>query len=846
MQELKNESSSSFIGRPYNPSEIEEKWQKEWEIRDVFRLKGEGEKKYILVMFPYPSGRIHMGHVRNYTIGDAVARYYRMLGYDVLHPIGWDAFGLPAENAAIEHGVHPAKWTQENISYMKKQLKRLGISYNWKREIDTSSPQYYRWEQLFFIQMFERGLAYRKEGFVNFCERCNTVLANEQVIAGGCWRCGTPIIKKKMWGWFLKITNYADELLSELENLDWPERVKKMQRDWIGRSEGALFRFPVEGLETPLEIFTTRPDTVFGVTFMAVAPENDRVMELTVDGRKREVESFCEKVMRMSKEERGSEVSGVFTGRYAVNPFNGEKIPIWVANYVLPDYGTGAIMAVPAHDERDFEFAKKYQIKIKPVILPYDGTHDFSKSAFTDRGKLINSGEFSSLDSEEAKKKIVQFAKQKGFGDFAVSYRLRDWGISRQRYWGAPIPIIYCEKCGTVPEKPENLPVVLPPKMDDMEEWSKINCPYCGNPARREKDTMDTFVESSWYFLGYLSGDIEKVDFSSHPFNERLVERYMPVDMYIGGIEHAVLHLLYARFFTKVLRDLGYIKISEPFKKLVTQGMVIKDGAKMSKSKGNVVDPDDVVANYGADTARCFILFAAPVEKDLEWSDRGVVGIYRFLNRVWNTLNSIFDIIRKNGDRSFEVDEKNVFLDVSGRVDLLRKSYAYCVLSVEKDMGELGFNTSLARLMEFINSLNDFKEHIQREKLSLSEKDILCVIGMIAGFLKILSLFAPHISEELWHILKTEIENKKDHKLLSEEKWAITYGLEKFLEEEYITIPVQVNGKLRGEIKVKRGANQSEVVEIAKSDAKVSKYIEGKEIKKVIFVKDKIINIIVS
>jgi leucyl-tRNA synthetase len=848
METAKTSDISAFS---YNPSEIEERWQRVWEERRIFKLKGKGEKKYILVMFPYPSGRIHMGHVRNYSIGDAVARYYRMKGYDVLHPIGWDAFGLPAENAAIERGIHPAKWTQENISYMKKQLKRLGISYDWDREVDTSSPVYYRWEQKFFIEMLKKGIAYRKLGYVNFCQKCDTVLANEQVISGKCWRCDTPIIKKRMWGWYLRITQYADELLAELDKLDWPERVKKMQKDWIGRSEGAKILFPIDGMQQKIEIFTTRPDTIFGVTFMVLAPEHDLVFEITTDDRKKEVQNFCDEVFRMSREERGTKTLGVFTGRYAVNPFTGEKVPIWVSNYVLPDYGTGAIMAVPAHDERDFEFAKKFGLKIKPVIVPYEGEHDFQNAAYTGKGKLVNSGEFSGLDSQEAKKKIIEFAKSKGFGDFAISYKLRDWGISRQRYWGAPIPVIYCEKCGMVAEKEENLPVVLPPRMEDMEEWSKIKCPYCGSDAKREKDTMDTFVESSWYFLGYLSGNIEKVDFSSGPFNPELVKRYMPVDMYIGGIEHAVLHLLYARFFTKVLRDLGYIEISEPFSKLVTQGMVIKDGAKMSKSKGNVVDPDDVVRDFGADTARCFILFAAPPGKDLEWSWHGVNGIFRFLNRVWNSFIKAKDFVkkelmRKNVQLVLDgkiLDDRNVLIDTDNELLIsLRKSYANCILSADKDIGELGFNTAIARLMEFINSFEDFL----KSNPSLNKKeDVLCLLGMMVGFLKVLSIFAPHISDELSHILKKEFEYRESGKTLLEENWVHVDGLEKFTIEDFLSIPVQINGKLRGEITVKRGAEESEVLKLALQNQKISKYLDGKQIKKVIFVKDKIINIIV-
>ncbi len=844
--------SSNVESGGYLPEFIELKWQKIWDEREIFGLRGEGEKRYVLVMFPYPSGKIHMGHVRNYSIGDAIARYMMMKGYDVLHPIGWDAFGLPAENAALEHGIHPAKWTYENISYMKRQLKRLGISYDWKREITTCSPEYYRWEQLFFIQMFKKGIAYRKMSFVNFCVRCNTVLANEQVIAGRCWRCNTQIIKKRMWGWFLKITDYAEELLRELDNLDWPERVKKMQREWIGKSYGAKIIFPLaDGRK--IEIFTTRPDTVFGVTFMALAPEHELAVEVAVPERKKDVEKFCDEVLRMSKEERGQELVGVFTGAYALNPFTQEKVPIWVANYVLPDYGTGAIMAVPAHDQRDFNFAKKYGISIKPVIVPYDTDHDFSLCAFEGRGKLINSGKFTGLDSEDAKNKITDFARERGFGDFVVSYRLRDWGISRQRYWGAPIPIIYCPNCGIVPEKEENLPITLPPHMEDMiADWKKTKCPYCGAGAERETDTMDTFVESSWYFLGYLSGDINGVDFSGSPFNPEFVRRYMPVDMYIGGIEHAVLHLLYARFFTKVLRDLGWIDISEPFRKLITQGMVIKDGAKMSKSKGNVVDPDDIVALYGADTVRVFILFTAPVEKDLEWSDRGVVGSFRFLRRVWDASMKIYDIVKErikfdsHGVDSKIIDEENIFLDVSEHVAELRRAYAHAIVSVDKDIPELGFNTAIARLMEFTNKLEDF---LAAGRKCEKYDDALAIAGMMKGFLKALSIFAPHIAEELWFIMQKEfagVKSENECRLILDEGWVqMTEKLSALLYSDMVVIPVQVNGKVRGEIRIPRDIDEKFALEEARKNSRISKYIEGKEIKKIVFVKGKILNIVV-
>ena len=810
----------------YEPGKIEEKWQKIWEKEDRFSIKGEGEKKYVLVMFPYPSGRIHMGHVRNYTIGDAVARYLRMKGYDVLHPIGWDAFGLPAENAAIQHGVHPAKWTFENIRYMKSQLKRLGISYDWKRELATCTPEYYKWEQKFFIQMFRKGLAYRAETFVNFCPSCNTVLANEQVIGGRCWRCDTEVEKRKMWGWFLKITAYAEELLKELDGLDWPERVKKMQREWIGKSLGAKFKFPIPDLGEDLEIFTTRPDTVFGVTFMALAPEHPLAEKIATPDRKEEVENFRARVMKMSKEKRGETIEGVFTGRYAKNPFTGEMVPIWIANYVLPDYGTGAIMAVPAHDQRDWEFAQKYNLPIKVVIKP-EVEHDFEKGAWEEGGICINSGEFSGLPSEEAKRKITEYAKEKGFGDFAVSYRLRDWGISRQRYWGAPIPIVYCPHCGVVPEKEENLPVKLPENPEDMPKFAQTQCPYCGKEAKRETDTMDTFVESSWYFLAYLSGDEKGINLEKEPFNPRLVKRYMPVVIYIGGIEHAVLHLLYARFFTKVLRDLGYIDFGEPFRKLVTQGMVIKDGAKMSKSKGNVVDPDDVVAQYGADTVRIFILFAAPVEKDLDWSDRGVAGAFRFLKRLWNTtlsLRSKFKLDEVEADENLWKEKK-----FEGDAGEIQKAWAKTLKGITDDIERWAFNTAIAKMMEFLNFLQDVEK-----KDSISDDARKVLKSSLLGFFRTLYPFAPHIAEEL---------NEKFSGGFIE-KWPDTAGVEGFLKEKVLKIPVQVNGKVRGEITLPPDADEKTALEEALKNPRIAKWV--KEVKKVIWVKGRILNIVSS
>ncbi len=576
--------------KPYEPRKVEEKWQRVWEERGLFKTKGKGKKVYVLEMFPYPSGRIHMGHVRNYTIGDAVARFLRMRGYDVLHPMGWDAFGLPAENAAIKHGVHPAKWTEENINQMRKQLRMMGFSYDWDREIATSYPEYYRWNQWIFLKMYEKGIAYRRKALVNWCPHDETVLANEQVIDGKCWRCGTSVVQKEVTSWFLRITDYADRLLEDLKDLEgkWPERVITQQRNWIGRSEGAIIRFPVG--DTSIEVFTTRPDTIFGATFMVLAPEHPLTEELAVKGGKlKEFQEFLKRVRRRSTRERAikEEKEGVFLGVYAKNPASGREIPVWTADYVLYEYGTGAIMAVPAHDQRDWEFAKRYGLEIIPVVLPEEGDWDFSKGAYEGKGRLINSGNFDGMDSERAKKEITEWLKEKGYGDFKVSYRLRDWNISRQRYWGTPIPIVYCERCGTVPVPEDQLPIKLPTDVEftgkgnplaTSEEFVRTSCPKCGGPARRETDTMDTFFDSSWYFLRFCDPKNGR-----KPFSEEEAERWMPVDIYIGGIEHAVLHLLYARFFQKFLKDIGLVKNKEPFSRLITQGMVLKRWVSVGK-----------------------------------------------------------------------------------------------------------------------------------------------------------------------------------------------------------------------------------------------------------------------
>ena len=646
----------------YSPRSIEQKWQQYWDKSQVFKV-GENrgkEKYYLLEMFPYPSGRIHMGHVRNYTIGDVVGRFMRMLGYNVLHPMGWDAFGMPAENAAIKAGIHPAKWTYDNIDYMRNQLRQLGFSYDWSREFATCDPSYYRWEQLFFLKMYDRGLAYRKSSYVNWCSKCLTVLANEQVEAGVCWRCDTPVVQKEMEQWFFKITGYVDELLDYTYKLPgWPERVLVMQQNWIGKSTGSMLLFPLESGDGNIAVFTTRTDTLFGATFMSIAPEHPMVADLC-RGKPQEaaVLDFVERAKRSKRDEREADLlekEGVFTGSCCINPVTGKRMPIYVANFVLIAYGTGAVMAVPAHDQRDFEFAKKYGLPIQVVIKPAEAqqaplAQDLTH-AFEEDGVLVDSGEFTAMESEAARVAITEALAKRGLAELTLQYRLRDWGISRQRYWGAPIPIVYCEKCGVVPVPEYDLPVVLPLDVELLENggsplpahkpFYSTTCPKCGADARRETDTMDTFVESSWYFARFACPD-----FQGGPLDRERAHYWMPVDQYIGGIEHAVLHLLYSRFFVKVLRDMGYLQADEPFLNLLTQGMVIKDGFKMSKSKGNVVDPDDMIQAYGADTVRLFCLFASPPEKDLDWSDQGVEGSFRFLSRMWRLVSENLDALK--------------------------------------------------------------------------------------------------------------------------------------------------------------------------------------------------------
>ncbi|MDQ7032857.1 MAG: leucine--tRNA ligase [Desulfonauticus sp.] len=826
----------------YNPQKIELKWQKIWEERGYFKVNNSSSrpKYYVLEMFPYPSGRIHMGHVRNYSIGDVVARLKKMQGYNILHPMGWDAFGLPAENAAIKHNIHPAKWTYENINYMRNELKRLGYSYDWDREIATCHPKYYKWEQLFFLQLWEKGLVYRKKSPVNWCPSCHTVLANEQVEEGRCWRCDSEVEQKELEQWFLKITDYAEELLADLEKLKgrWPEKVLAMQRNWIGKSIGVEIDFAVQGESFKITVFTTRPDTLFGATFMSIAPEHPLVPKLITNSQQRTAcEEFIHRIKNMDKRVRTSETlekEGVFTGRYCVNPVTGEKMPIYLANFVLAEYGTGAVMAVPAHDQRDFEFAQKYKLPLKIVIQPEGNTlnPESMDKAYTEQGYLVNSGEFSGLFNEKAKNKIAEYLEQKGLGKRTVNYRLKDWNISRQRYWGAPIPALYCPNCGLVPEKKENLPVELPldvqtkkdgrSPLPECEEFITATCPKCGAKARRETDTMDTFVESSWYFLRYISPRDDK-----QPFSSSDVKYWMPVDQYIGGVEHAILHLLYSRFFVKVLRDLGYLNIDEPFSSLLTQGMVLKDGAKMSKSKGNVVDPDEMIQKYGADTVRLFCLFAAPPERDLEWSDQGIEGSYRFLNRLWRVVIELKDILSPVGPAcSIEKSE------LSQTESKLFFKEHQTIARVTKDLeNKFQFNTAIAAVMELVNLIYLVKEELKQHKrgqklLSSALSSVCCLLYPIV----------PHICEELWQMI-----GYKEHLAIT--KWP-AYDPDA-LQQKTVTVVVQVNGKLRGKLEVEANMDKDKLQKLALQDSNVQKHVQNKTIVKTIVVPNKLINIVV-
>ncbi|MBU1228530.1 MAG: leucine--tRNA ligase [Proteobacteria bacterium] len=834
--------------RRYDPQGIEDKWQARWNDSRCFEVEVDPSrpKYYVLEMFPYPSGKIHMGHVRNYSIGDVVARYKRMRGFNVLHPMGWDAFGLPAENAAIKNKTHPATWTYKNIDEMRTQLKRLGYSYDWRREIATCRPEYYRWEQQFFLKLLEKGLVYRKNSPVNWCEGCNTVLANEQVEEGKCWRCDSEVEQKQLEQWFLKITAYGEQLIDDLKLLDggWPERVITMQQNWIGRSVGAQLTFQVKGLDEGIEVFTTRPDTLCGATFMSLAAEHPLVERLIAGNPNAEaVRAFCRDVANMDRIRRGAEdleKEGVFTGAYCVNPLTGRDMPIHVANFVLMGYGTGAVMAVPAHDQRDFEFARKYGLPLQVVIEPKGETLDPAAMtcAYVDPGVLVNSGQFDGQENNAAKQAIVEHLAQNNLAKATVNYRLRDWNISRQRFWGAPIPVVYCEACGIVPVPEAELPVRLPEDaqvredgrspLPMLESFVNTVCPKCGGPARRECDTMDTFMESSWYFMRYTSA--RKDD---GPFDPEALKYWMPVDQYIGGIEHAILHLLYSRFYVKALRDCGYTDLAEPFQNLLTQGMVLKDGAKMSKSKGNVVDPNSMIGRYGADATRLFILFASPPEKDLEWSDAGIEGAKRFLDRVWRTacgpdtaLRRFFPLLPVGPCAPLSA----LGGELTSVERALRRKEHETVQKATRDMEKFQFNTVISALMELVNTIHDLDS-----ELSQTEQARRVLSSALSTVLTLLSPVAPHLCEELWAHM--------GHKgQLATMPWP--EHDEAALVKDEIELVVQVNGKVRGRLMVPATADQEAVREFAMTHENVLRHLEGKSIRKLIVVPGKLVNVV--
>ncbi len=826
-----------FIKMKYDFKTIEEKWQKKWEADHAFKTTEDTSKPkyYALEMFPYPSGNLHMGHVRNYSIGDVVARYKKMQGFNVLHPMGWDSFGLPAENAAIKHGTPPAEWTWKNIDNMRTQLKRLGFAIDWDREVATAKEEYYKFTQWMFLQLFKNGLAYKKKSFVNWCPSCQTVLANEQVVNGKCERCKSEVGKRDLEQWFFSITKYADRLLKDIDKLGgWPDKVKSMQTNWIGKSEGAELKFRLDGSDEELTVFTTRPDTVYGVSYMVIAPEHP-IVESLISGRPEEAacREFIKKVHGMSEIMRSStdtEKEGVFTGRYVINPLNGKKVPLYLANYVFLDYGTGIVMGVPAHDQRDFDFAKKYNLPIEIVVQP-EGQNmkgEDLTEAFAAEGIMENSGEFDSMNNREALKKIIDYVEEKGIGERKVNFRLRDWLISRQRYWGAPIPVVYCEKCGTVPIPESELPVRLPENvkftgqgkspLSECEEFMNTTCPKCGGHARRESDTMDTFVCSSWYYLRYCDPHNDKM-----PFSKDKVDYWMNVDQYIGGVEHAILHLLYARFFTKVLYDLGYVSCEEPFENLLTQGMVLKDGSKMSKSVGNVVSPDEIVAKYGADTARLFILFAAPPERDLDWNDTAVEGAYKFLNRVWRAVDEL---------KPFMSDEKVVSASLNAEEKKLRFAVNASIKKVTEDFERFSFNTAISSIMEMVNELYRYKDATAPESYSKP------LIGeALRSLIVLLSPIVPHITQEMW-------ESIGNNTALFDTPWP-SFD-ESALVVSEVEIVVQINGKIRDKMTVSADLGREQMEEIAKTSDKVKALIGDKQIVKVIAVPKKLINIVVK
>ena len=828
-----------MIKEQYFPQEIESKWQKIWEENKIDKTYDESDKPkyYALSMFPYPSGKLHMVHCRNYRMTDVIARFKRMNGYNVLHPMGWDSFGLPAENAAMQKGADPAVWTDENIAYMKKQLKMLGLTYDWDREVATCKPDYYKWTQWLFLQFYKRGLAYKKEAAVNWCNKCATVLANEQVIDGKCWRCDDVVEKKYLSQWFLKITDYAEVLLEDLDKLEgWGDNVKIMQKNWIGKSTGAILRFKVkeiEGLEIP--VYTTRPDTVHGITYLVVAPEYKDIEKLTTAENKDKVEEYRANARKMSEIERLSsdrKKTGVPLGTHGINPFTGEEFPLWTADYALVEYGTGAVMAVPAHDERDYAFAKVYNLPLKVVIEDDKNPSDCSTSAFVEDGVLVNSNQFTGMKNREAIKAITQFAVDNGFGEFKTQYRLRDWLISRQRYWGAPIPVVYCEKCGVQPVPEDQLPVKLPEDVDfsvvgkspilTSKTFLKTTCPCCGGKATRETDTMDTFICSSWYYLRYADAKNDKM-----PFTKELADKWLPVDQYVGGIEHAILHLLYSRFFTKAMKDMGLLSFDEPFKNLLTQGMVLKDGSKMSKSKGNTVDPDEIFQNYGADTARLFILSDSPPARDFDWSDAGVEGCYKFLNRVWRLVSA---------------NQSNVILDyklpevstlVKANNDLVRSTHIF-IKGVTQDIShEFQFNTVISKYREFVNTIYDYVA--KHPEMNDEDKQVFSFAVMT--LIKLMSPVTVHMSEELYKSLGGEGS-------IHQTEWS-KYD-DNLAKNSSITLVVQVNGKVKDKIEADAESTKEELENLAMQSDKVKAMLDGKQVVKVIVVPAKLVNIVIK
>lgn len=824
----------------YDFKKIENKWQKTWKEENTFKTIDDfsKEKYYVLEMFPYPSGKLHMGHVRNYSIGDAIARIKKMQGFNVLHPMGFDSFGLPAENAAIKNNVEPSEWTEKNTKEMEEQLDKLGFSYDWNREVSTCRPDYYRWMQWIFIQFYKKGLAYKKENPVNWCPSCKTVLANEQVVNGECERCKSTVGKKNLSQWYLKITDYADELLQDLDKLkDWPDKVKTMQKNWIGKSIGAEISFDIVDFDKKLNVFTTRADTVFGVTYMVISPEHPFVKEL-IKGRPEEEAAldYIEEVSHKNDIERSSTVgekTGVFIGRYAVNPITGKEIPIFISDYVLMGYGTGAIMAVPAHDQRDFDFAKKFNLDIVPVVEPNDSDIDVNNlsESFEAEGKMINSAEFNGLNNREAIEKIIDYIAKKGIGKKTINYRLRDWLISRQRYWGTPIPMINCPKCGWVPEKEENLPILLPKDVKftgkgesplaTSKDFVKCKCPACGGEAKRELDTMDTFLDSSWYFLRYCDPHNDNM-----PFSKEKTDFWMSVDQYIGGVEHAILHLLYSRFFQKVFKDLGLVSNDEPFKRLLTQGMVNKDGKKMSKSIGNVVSPDEIINKYGADTARLFILFAAPPEKELDWSDEGVEGSYRFLNRVYRLAMETVERSsseQNNAEKPIENEKNN-----SDDKELLLMMNAAIKKVTEDAGGRFNFNTAISSIMELVNECYRYKE--------LDNARIDFLVEAVKNVIILLYPFAPHIAEEMWEAF--------DSGRLGEQQWP-SYDESALIRDE-VEIVVQINGKIKEKLMVDSNLDKKGLEDFVMSNENVINHIDGKNVIKVIPIPGRLVNIVVK